>query len=496
MPLSPAPIWSRTPLSGRLAWLGRFRALVATHEPALAELIEQEVGKTRFEALMADALPLLAACKWLERRAPRLLKPRRVRGTPFWLAGTKLWQTHEPLGRVGIIATWNYPVQLLGIQLIQALVAGNDVVVKPSERSPRTHARLLALAVQAGLPDGTLSWTDATREAGEALLARTDLDHVVFTGSTEVGRTIARTLAERLVPATLELSGRDSAIVLDDADPKKSAAAIWAAVVTNAGQTCMGPRRALVHQTVYPAFVAALSKLAAKARPRTIIDEPSAQRCFEQVAQAINAGGRDAAWGGGSAPGSPAPNGGPVPPHGRLWRPTAVIDCPTDAALVQGAHFGPAIAVVKVASLDEALDLHDRAGQFLSTAVFTRDPARARALAARLGSTMVTINDVILPTAHPAASIGGRGPSGVGVSRGHFGLLAMTRPVFVASGKYGVRLAGQAPSPMVARLMARFMRRWYGGTNAAALRSASDTLAPAEAAHAGPGAAAPAGATP
>lgn len=416
---------------------------------------------------MADVVPLLESCKWLGKRAYAILGERRVGGNPFWLAGTKVWERREPLGHIGIIATWNYPVQLLGIQLAQALVAGNTVVVKPSERAPRTQLKLLDLALEAGLPPGTLTVMPATREAGEAMLTSGRFDHVIFTGSTEVGRAIARTIAPTLTPATLELSGRDSAIVLGDANPALAARAIWGAVCANSGQTCMGPRRALVHDAVYPAFVQELERLAAKSVPRSLIDVTSVGRCRELVADAVRAGGRLVVGG---------QHSGSSLDAARAWSPTAVVDCPSGAALVEGRHFGAVIAVVRVRSLDEAITLHEMCDQRLATSIYTKNIALAREIAPSLGSTTVTINDTLMPTAHPAVSVGGRGASGMGLSRGVEGLLAMTRPVYVSTGKHSARRLAETPPSGLVGMTISLLMRWYGSARYNAPASPRSTM--------------------
>ncbi len=413
--------------------------------------MQEETGKTHQEALFADVAPLLAAIGWLESRASGLLKPRRQGGGPWWLGRVKVTKRREPAGTVAIIATWNYPVQLLGIQLAQALVAGNTVTVKPSENAPRTQSLLLTLALESGLPRGTLTVLPATREAGERILRDYRFDHVVFTGSTAVGRTIAASLVGTLTPTTLELSGRDSALVLDDADPKLAAKCIWTAVTINAGQTCMGPRRALVHETVYPQFVAEIAKLASKARPRNVVNEAAANRCHELAQASLRMGARDA-------------TGTLAEPLGRLVRPTALLDCRTDHEVVQGDHFGPLLAVVPVANLREMLAIHRSVAQHLVTSVFTKDKARARDFVADLGSGIVMINDVMVPTGHPGVGLGGRGASGVGVSRGEEGLLAMTHPVWVTESNGLIRRMATSMNPGLVRLTGRLLGWWYGGS--------------------------------
>ncbi len=442
-------LWASTPLAERLDWVAGFRRRVARAERALCDAVHQDTGKSRFECLTGDIAPLLAACRWVERNAARLLAPRRLGAAPFWMSGTRVRVLREPIGRVAIIATWNYPLQLLGIQLVHALAAGNIVRVKPSERSPRSQRMLLEMAA-AGLPEGTLEWTGSERDEGPRLLAGERFDHVVFTGSTPVGREVAANLATSLTRCTLELSGRDSAFVLHDASPKLAARSIWGAVCLNAGQSCMAPRRALVHEAVYAEFCRHLAAAARKTVARPLVDAAMAARCAALAADAIDRGGRDAA-------GLGAPSA-----DGVMLRPVAVLDCPREAELVDGRHFGPVLAVVRVVDTGEALELHRRSDQHLTASVFTAKPARAARLVPHLGATSVMINDCIVPAAHPEASIGGHGESGLGLSRGEAGLLEMTRPIYVSrsGGLMGRSLS--TPPGFVVGLLAKMLRWTYG----------------------------------
>lgn len=459
--------WPQTDLSVRLDWLAAFRRAVLADADELCRLMQFEVGKPPWEGLTADIFTLLAHAKWHQRHAAALLRPRRARGGPLLMSGIRVWQTRAPLGRVGIIATWNYPVQLLGIQLIQALLAGNRVLVKPSEHAPRTQTRLLHLAVACGLPEGTLEWTPATRDAGPELLNTGNCDHIVFTGSTAVGREIAAWAGPRLVPTTLELSGCDSALVLADADPALAASCIWQGLTFNAGQTCMAPRRALVDRCAYPAFTRELAAWAAGARPLRLITPAAAARVFDLASAAARHGARSA-----SAV-LERPGSGRLDADPRWLRPIAMLECPRDAELLRGEHFGPAIAVVPVDGLDDALTLHRRVAQHLSASVFTRDLRAARALAPLLGCTQVNVNDCVIPTAHPGTSIGGHGPSGWGLSRGPDGLLAMTRPVFVSStGRF--RPPPGPPAPAALTFMRRALRWLYGPASPIALPHPAD----------------------
>jgi aldehyde dehydrogenase (NAD+) len=434
----------------RTRWLTAFARHVRLCTDALAASAERETGKPTWETIVADVLPLLASLAWNAKHAERILGRRRRSGRAWWQLGQRHWVERAPVGRVLVIATWNYPVQLLGIQLAQSLAAGNRTDVKPSERCPETHRLLCELAWRAmddvGLDRSWLVLHDHRREEGSRLLRETMFDHVVFTGSTAVGRSIAEACARTLTPSTLELSGHDTAIVLADADPKLAAKVLWNGLTMNAGQTCMAPRRVLVVASIYRRFLAELAPLAGAAQPLRLVDAAAAERCVHLARAAVAAGGRSL-------------NGQIEQPasgthSGTHLRPMAIVDCPANTGLFDGDHFGPVVAVTPVASLDEALVLH-ASMQALATSVFTNDVAGVRAIAHRFGSSFVVVNDCILPTAHPAASIAGRRLSGWGASRGEEGLRALSREVaFVATGR--IRTPPEQPTESVLAWIRRF----------------------------------------
>lgn len=465
---SPRPeSWS---LSDRLAWARAFRIALASHQDELIDLIARDVDKPRFEALMGDILPLLSACKWIEKRAASLLAPRRLRHGGVFSLANKALLTRAPLGHVAIIATWNYPIQLLGIELLQALVTGNRVTVKPSENAPRSQTLLLELARDAGkacnMPADQLIWTPATREAGATLLKDNHFDHVVFTGSTSVGIAIAESLAPTMTSSTLELSGRDSAFVLDDADPELAASAIFQGVDMNTGQTCMAPRRALVDEKVYADFIRRIASRAGSARPRPLISEQSAKQCYYLARDCQSKGGRSLA----GVIEAPEPDKG-----GRLrcLRPMVFADCPRDVPLAEGRHFGPLLAVIPVKNLEDALRIHDGVDQVLNTSVFTRNPARVESFRHRLRSTIITINDCLLPTIHPSVGLAGHGMSGWGITKGEAGLLAMTRPIYTTQTIPLFRFSMEAVSPSIEKGMSKFIKFWYGAQKHASLPARS-----------------------
>ena len=439
------------PTAADLAWVRRFRKALAARLDVLTGVVQAELGKPTFETLTSELVPLLVACRWHEKHARKWLKPRRLRGGSIWQMGQAHRLHRVPLGRVAIIATWNYPLQLLGIQLVQAITTGNRVVVKPSERSPRTQGLLLEIARTAGLDEDRMTWTDSDRAAAAALLERERFDHVVFTGSTAVGRLIAERLAKTLTPSTLELSGCDSALVLDGADAGLAASSIAYAVALNAGATCMVPRRVIVSASVYDAFVGGLQQQIASRPALDSYNQADWSGARTAADRAVADGGR---W----LDDAMADEG---------WRrPLVVVEPPLDGRLAAGGHFGPALAVFKAEDNGAAESIHRGFGQHLATSVFTTPASRPRwaldATAGYVGGGIFTINDCVLPSAHPAAPLAGHGPSGWGVTRGGPGLQAMTRPVVVSRTRRWPRTPLDPPSEKTQRNVARFVKWRYG----------------------------------
>jgi acyl-CoA reductase-like NAD-dependent aldehyde dehydrogenase len=438
--------WSRLSVRERLRPVAALRRLLVAEQGRLCEAVGRDMGKPPDETLGADVLPLAEACRYLQQEAARVLRPRRVltRLRPVWLMGQRDTVYRRPRGLVGIIGTWNYPLILNGVQMVQALTAGNGVVWKPSEVAPASADALFELVGRAGFPDGLVQKLPATREGGKEL-AEADVDHVVFTGSSAVGHPLAAGLGRRLVTSTLELSGVDALFVLGDADPEFAARAAWFGCTINRGQTCLAVRRAFVQQSVYGAFVGALRPLAAAAAPMSLVLPAQAEQAARLVREAVAGGARllEGATGDGA--------------DGTL-RPQVVVDARPDMALCREASFAPVMAVLPFDTLDDALRMDAQCPYALGASVFTADPAAVEGWAGRLRTGTVSVNDVIVPTAHPATPFGGGGESGWGVTQGEEGLLEMTVPqvVSVRGGRYRPHYdlaAGAAQGELVRALL-------------------------------------------
>lgn len=406
--------WAHVPVRQRLKAVREFRHLLVERCDALTAAVNADLDRPPDEVIATDVLPTAAAAKFLERHAGRILKPRKVGWRPLWLAGCRDVVHRRPHGTVGVVGTWNYPLFLNAVPILHAAAAGNAVLWKPSENAPRFAAVLAELLRDAGFPPDLIVTLPATREAGP-LLAEADVDFVHFTGSDVVGRKLAARLGERLIPSALELSGCDAAFVLADADVELAARAAWYGATLNRGRTCMAVRRAFVQRGVYDDFVKRV---------------PSS--------------------------------------------PELILNPPRDHPALRESTFTPRLAVVPFDTLDDALRLHATCAFKLTAAIFTRDLSAARELAARLPVGSVTINDVIVPTAHPGTPFGGRGASGWGVTQGADGLLAMTTPqaVTVRKGRFRPHLdEAVSPDPATADILrgllrathGRRWRDWFGG---------------------------------
>jgi acyl-CoA reductase-like NAD-dependent aldehyde dehydrogenase len=413
--------WASLPVRERLRPIAQLRQLLAEEADRLCEAVERDVNRPAAEVLSTDIVPTADALKFLQKDAARLLRPRPVSifRRPLWLWGQRDVIHRRPQGIVGIIGTWNYPIFLNAVQIAHALTAGNGVLWKPSELMPDSAERLHALFLRAGYPSDLVQRLPATREAGP-MVAEAEVDHVVFTGSAHVGRKLAARLGERLISSTLELSGVDAMFVLADANIEMAAKAAWFGVTLNKGQTCLAVRRIFVKLAVYAAFLNALRPLVKQAKPMALALESQVRQAECLIADAQSRGAK-VLWVG-EVPSSPVE-----------MTPTIMTDATPEMMICRDATFAPIAAVIPFDCLDDVAAMNSPCEYGLGASIFTGNFAAANEIAARLPVGMVSINDVIAPTGHPATPFGGRGASGWGVTQGAEGLLAMTVPQVVST---------------------------------------------------------------
>jgi acyl-CoA reductase-like NAD-dependent aldehyde dehydrogenase len=296
------------------------------------------------ETLSAEVLPLADACRFLTQEAALVLAKRRLgrRRRPVWLGGSSVEVARVPWGVVAVIAPANYPLFIPGVQTLQALVAGNAVVLKPGHGGHAAAALLAALLDECGLPHGLLAVLDESDTSGSDLL-RTDVDKVVLTGSLGTGRDVMATLAATMTPAAMELSGCDAVFVQEDADIDLAARALRFGLELNGGFTCIAPRRVFVARSVARALESALA-VALASRP-TIEVAPAAVPDVNRFAtDALERGARLVS--------------GELPVEGRM-RPLVVANATTDMQIMRADVAAPMLAIVAVDSDDQALALAD-----------------------------------------------------------------------------------------------------------------------------------------
>jgi succinate-semialdehyde dehydrogenase/glutarate-semialdehyde dehydrogenase len=417
--------WAELGLRRRIEVLREFQGKLYEKKSEIAAAITREVGKPLVEALVTEVLVVLDAARFLIDNAWGLLRDAPV---PHGNLVTKLksgWLVREPHGVIGIISPWNYPFSIPATETLAALVAGNAVVLKPSELTPLVALELASLLHAAGVPRDVFQVVVGEGPAGAALL-RSPIDKLVFTGSVATGKRIAAAAAERLLPVVLELGGKDPMLVLDDADVDvASSAAVWGAFV-NAGQACLSVERCYVHRSLYESFARACAEKTKQLRMGNGMDSytdvgPMIQ---ERQVRIVESHVEDA-----KARGARVLAGGTrLPELGvNFYAPTVLADVTQDMRIMREETFGPVLPVMACDNDDEAVRLANDSEYGLAASVWTRDRKRGERLARRIHAGTVMVNDVISCFGISEAPHGGVKASGVGRTHGRFGLDEMVR---------------------------------------------------------------------
>ena len=403
--------WGETDLSERLRVVRVARQRMAVRTEDFAAAISPHLARTKADTLVTELLPLLDACRFLEREAKRLLAPRKLGsgGRPMWLRGVSAEIHREPLGHVLVIGPSNFPLFLPGVQVIQALVAGNVVTWKPGAGGGAVAQLVAEVLREAGLPMGVLRVTDESVEAARRALAEMP-DKVMFTGSSESGRSVLAKLAESATPAVVELSGADAVIVTPSADLHRVAKVVAFGLRLNGGAVCMSPRRLFAEPMTMAALLPLLEVELAKV-PAVALDSGTAARLRGMLEEAVDAG---------------AVLRGALQPAAQ--RPLLIDHAKVGMSIARSDVFAPVLSLIEVASMLHVPEMYAECPYALTASIFcdSGHEKKARALARMLKAGTVLINDIIAPTADPRVPFGGRGASGYGVTRGGEGLLEMT----------------------------------------------------------------------
>jgi acyl-CoA reductase-like NAD-dependent aldehyde dehydrogenase len=479
------PGWSALGIGKRIAVLGEFRRVLHAKKAEVARLIVHEVGKPYAEALVTEVLVVLDAVRFLVDHAYSILREESVPHGNVAVKTKAGYILREPYGVIGIISPWNYPLSIPATETLAALVAGNAVVLKPSELASLSAFELASLLEEAGLPKGVFQVVAGDGATGAAL-ANSAIQKLIFTGSVATGQRIAQAAAARLLPVVLELGGKDPMLVLDDADiDVASSGAVWGAFV-NAGQTCLSVERCYVHRGLYRPFLEACAAKAKRLRvgngmdPEIEIGPLIHERQLQLVEEHVS----DAA-----AHGARILTGGKRLPElgANFYAPTVLGDVTHDMRIMREETFGPVLPVMAFDSEEEVIRLANDSQYGLAASVWTRDRKRGDGLARRLQAGTVMVNDVVSCFGISEAPHGGVKASGIGRTHGRFGLEEMVRVKYVDSDRlpgtkkvwwygYNEPFARQMESLLDLQFARRWARRLRGALRAVAVATRAGRL--------------------
>ena len=419
--------WAARSIAERARVLLHARRIALDRLDEIAQLIARESGKPLPEAIAMDLVPSLDLLRYFAHHAERLLRDEPISIGHYALLGRKSHIAYRPLGTIGIISPWNFPWSIPVGQVATALVAGNAVILKPSELTPLTGLAIGRLFAQAGLPEGVLQIVTGDGTTGAALVA-SGVDKIIFTGSVETGRRVAETAARHLTPVVLELGGKDAMIVLADADlDKAAAAAVWGAFA-NAGQACASVERCYVHESIAAEFLRRVVEETARLKVGADDGSDLGAMSSEKQLKVVEEHVRDAL-----ARGARLLVGGRRLDRGAglFYAPTVLANVDHSMLVMREETFGPVLPVMTFRTEEEAIELANDSAYGLTASIWTRDVNRGRALAGELCVGTVMINEVLYTHAIAQAPWGGVRRSGWGRTHGRLGLLEMVAPQHV-----------------------------------------------------------------
>jgi succinate-semialdehyde dehydrogenase/glutarate-semialdehyde dehydrogenase len=434
--------WGRRSIYLRARLLEKLREVIYRRREEIAAMVSAETGKPRAESILAEVMLALDTVEFFARRAPEWLRKEAVPHHNLAVNAKRGWMQFEPYGVVAVISPWNYPFAILVSAIAPALVAGNAVVLKPSELTPQTGELIGELfgeaAAEVGAPRELLQIVQGGGEVGAALIAAGPAK-VFFTGSVATGKLVAGMCAERLIPSVLELGGKDAMIVLKDANLEvASSGAVWGAF-TNCGQACLSVTRIYVQEEVAERFVQLVVEKARKLRlggPGNseaeigpMIRESQVLKIERQLREAVEDGAEV------KCGGKRRPDLGPT-----FFEPTVSVVRDENARIMREETFGPVVAVASFAGVDDAVKMANATEYGLSASVWTRDTREGERVASRLRAGSVMVNDVGSYYGICEAPHGGSGASGWGRTHSRLGLLETVRVKYVdVDGLPGVR---------------------------------------------------------
>jgi acyl-CoA reductase-like NAD-dependent aldehyde dehydrogenase len=420
------PAWARLSFRQRSRVILAARKLMLVERDEIARLVSRETGKPATEALSMEIVPTLDSMHYFAHASENLLRPQKIDIGQYGLMGRSSSIVFRPLGVIGIISPWNFPLATPADEVVMALMAGNAVVLKPSEVTPLIALKLGDIFSRAGLPQGLFEIVTGDGSTGAALIdAR--VDKIMFTGSAATGKRVAAAAAKYLTPVVLELGGKDPMIVLEDADIENAArGAVWGAFA-NAGQACASVERCYVQESIAPEFiervVAETRKLKQGLGTEEAVDigamsnERQLQIVTDHVKDAERRGAKILTGGRRGAN-----------PEGFFYEPTVLINVDHQMTIMREETFGPVLPVMTFKSHDEAIKLANDSVYGLTASVWTKNTSKGRRIAEQIEAGTVMVNEVVYTHGIAQTPWGGVKESGYGRTHGRMGLLELVQP--------------------------------------------------------------------
>jgi succinate-semialdehyde dehydrogenase/glutarate-semialdehyde dehydrogenase len=423
-------IWSELPFRERKKRILKIRDHIVGNADEIARIVSENSGKTRIDALATEVIPCALSAEWYAKNAEKALKSEKPPSSTVLFFNKRNEISRHPLGVVGIISPWNYPLSIPFGEVVMGMMAGNAIMLKVSSATTLVGLEIEKIMKQGDLPDGLFHLLIGPgNEILDAMLEN-HVDKIFFTGSTETGRHVMEKAARHLTPVSLELGGKDAMIVLPDADLERAAnGAAWAGY-QNAGQSCGSVERVYVHESVHESFI---DLLAAKTKalrfgPDTdfnvdvgsITTREQWSTVDRQVKNALEEGARVLVQ---SERGEKS--------DGSYYPPLLMTDVSHEMELMRKETFGPVIPVMKFNTTGEAIRMANESRMGLTASVWTRNIRLGKAIAEQLHAGVVTINDHLYTHGQPETPWGGWKDSGIGFTHAKLGLLEMTRAKLV-----------------------------------------------------------------
>src|SRR4051794_8863807 len=455
------PAWEAMGFEARGDVMRAMRNWLVQNRERMTQTIVEETGKTIEDAQTLEGFLTADSLNFWAKKAGKYLADERIRSHSLFTLGRRLYLRYHPFGVVGVIGPWNYPLSNSFADCIPALMAGNTVILKPSEVTPLTSLFVEEGMRASGCPDGVFQVATGGGATGAALVDEVNM--IMFTGSTATGKKVMAKAAETLTPVSLELGGKDPMIVLRDADLERAANAAVYYSMANGGQTCIAVERVYVEEPVYDQFV---SKVVEKTRalrqgpssgPGTVdigaVTFPRQAEIIEDHVSEAREKGATVLTGGKLREGP-----------GRFYEPTVLTDVDHSMKVMTEETFGPVLPVMKVRDAEEGIRLANDSRYGLNSSVFTKDIAKGEQIADRIDAGNVTINDCDINYAAQELPFGGWNESGIGVRHGAPGIRKYCRSHSVLVTRFAPsRDIHMFPySPRVTKLLERGMVLLHG----------------------------------